>query len=200
MNWNDYEAVWKRQELPVGATADLATLKQTFEAKSRKLARRLFWRDLLEAAAGVIVAGLTAHQGWRLGKAGWPIALAVVLILGVSVFFIMERIRARRERMGPDAPLLAKLDADIAELRHQRRLLLNMGAWYILPCVLAIVIFRANSPAAQSQSPFFVVCYTAVVAFICWRVWAMNRRAVRKKIDPLLEELEKLHRELLSSE
>ena len=37
MNWNDYEAVWKRQELPVGADADLATLRETFETKRRKM-------------------------------------------------------------------------------------------------------------------------------------------------------------------
>ena len=38
MNWNDYEAVWKRQALPVGADADLATLRETFETKRRKMA------------------------------------------------------------------------------------------------------------------------------------------------------------------
>jgi len=199
MNWNKFETLWKRQELPVGANADLVITKQTFEAKSRKLARSLFWRDLREAAAGLIVVGFLIRQGWLMGKAGWPIILSAVLVLGLSVFFVRERIRARRERKGPDAPLLVKLDADISELQRQRRLLQNVGAWYIAPCVLAIVIARANSPAAQSQSPRFVLCYTALVAFICWRVWAMNRRAVRNKINPRIEELEKLRRDLLTS-
>ena len=28
MNWNDYEAIWKRQELPLGTAAELTALKE----------------------------------------------------------------------------------------------------------------------------------------------------------------------------
>jgi hypothetical protein len=203
MNWNDYEAVWKRQELPVGAAADLATLKQTFEVKRRKQAGTLFARDIVEASAGFIASGFFAYKGWLMGKAAWPIAVAVALILGVSVFFIRERLRARRTRLGVDAPLLAKLDADIAELRHQRRLLLNVATWYLAPLLAAMVIVAAtisiHAPTPLSGDRLFQVCYWVFVAFLYWGVWALNHRAVRKQIEPRLEELEKLHRDLLGS-
>ena len=204
MNWNDYEAAWKRQEPPVGAGADLATLRQTFETKRRKMAGTLFVRDILEASAGVFVAVSLARKGWLMGKAGWPVALSVALILGVTFFFIWERIRTHRARLGPDAPLLTKLEADIAELRHQRRLLLNVATWYLAPILASMAIFAVTlsvqAPTPLSRDPFFLTAYWVSVGLLYWGIWALNRRAVRKKIEPRLEELEKLHRDVLAQE
>ena len=203
MNLNDYESIWKRQELPVGANADLKALRETYETKRRKMAGTLFVRDIVEASAGLFVAVVFGFKGWHMGKAGWPIALAVALILGVTFFFIRERFRARRTRVGADGPVLAKLEADIAELQHQRRLLLSVATWYLAPCLAAMLIFAAtisiSAPTPLSRDPLFQAIYWAFVAILYWGVWALNRRAVRRQIDPRLAELEKLRADLLSS-
>jgi hypothetical protein len=210
MNFNDYEAVWKRQELPRGAQAGLADLRATFESKRRKLAGSLLVRDILEAAAGLLVAGVFGQIWWHIGAAGWPLALAIGLILGVAGFFTRERFRARRLRLGADAPLLAKIDADIGELRHQRRLLLNLWSWYLAPIAVAMVIVVVtiarllppdflkalrNSPSALALIAFYFV---VIVPLCFWGAWAINRRVVRKGIEPRLAELEKLRADLLS--
>jgi hypothetical protein len=215
MNWSDYEAIWKHQELPVGARADLAVLKETFETKRRKLAACLFVRDIAEASAGLFVSGVLAYFWWHMGKEGWPMAFAIALILGVSGFFVRERFRTHRLRMGADAPLLAKVEADIAELRHQRHLLLNLWSWYLAPITGAIVIIGATvvriliiktppgvflsalweNPAALA----WIILYVAIVLPLCfWGAWAINRRGVRKGLEPRLQELEKLRQSLLS--
>ena len=215
MNWNDYEAIWKRQELPVGSTADLTTLRETFETKRRKMAATLFARDLLETGVGLLVAGVFAFTWWKMGTTGWPMAFAIALILGVAGFFVRERFRARRLRLGVDAPLLAKVEADIAELRHQRRLLLSLWSWYLTPLAAAIVIVSATlARVTISKAPpgilaalwehpaalAWIILYFAIVVPLCfWGTWTVNRRAVRKGIEPRLEELEKLHHDLTSS-
>ncbi len=214
MNWNDYEAVWKRQELPVGAGADLPRLRETFETKRRRLAATLLVRDLLETSAGLFASGVFAYVWWHIGKEGWPIALAIILMLGLSGFFLRERLRAHRHRLGPDAPLLARLEAEIAGLRHQRHLLLNLWSWYLAPCAGAIVIFVATLVRlliTQAPPELFtklwehpivvvgvILPVVAVQFLVFWGVWALNRRAVRKGVEPRLAELEKLHRDLLA--
>lgn len=202
MNWSDYEAIWKRQELPVGAGADLATLQRSFETKRRKLARGLFRRDVVEAVAGVLVAGVFAYTGWQMGRAGWPIALAVALMLGLTGFFIRERVRSRSHRLGVDAPLLAKLEAEIAELRHQRRLLLHVRRWYLAPCIAAAAIVACtalvHAPIPLAPKLLAGTIMLLLLALTYWSVWALNRRAVRRQIDPRLEELETLHQSLVS--
>lgn len=211
MNLNDYEGIWKRQPLPVGATADAAELRATFETKHRKLAGSLLMRDILEAAAGLLVAGVFGKIWWHIGAAGWPLALAIALLLGVSGFFARERLRARRLRLGADAPMLAKIDADITELRHQRRLLLNLGSWYLAPIAAAMVIFviavarllppeflqaLRNQPSALAWIAGYLF---VVMPLLFWGIWTMNRHAARKQIEPRITELEKLRTDLLSS-
>ena len=215
MNLNDYEGIWKRQELPAG-TADLSALRNTFEAKRRRLAATLLVRDLLEASAGLFVSGVFTSVWWHIGKEGWPLAFAIALVLGVSGFFARERFRAHRRRLGPATPLLAKVAADIDELRHQRRLLRNIWSWYLRPLAAAILIFAAalirvliiEAPpgllAVFGKHPALmalIALYPLAVLPACfWVVWAINRRAVRKVIEPRIEELEKLHHDLLSTD
>lgn len=204
MNLSDFEAVWKRQELPRGSEADLAALHATFATKNRKLAVTLLVRDFAEASAGIFVAVVMGFVGWKLGRTAWPVAVAIALVLGVTGFFLCERVRAHRRKLGAEAPMLAKLEAEIAELGHQRRLLLNVWKWYLAPLAAAIVVFcltiRAHMPAwSPAREPWFMGGYFLLVAAMMVVVWWMNRQAVRRRIEPRLIELEKLRSDLLSS-
>jgi len=201
MNWNDYEAVWKRQELPVGVEADLANLKNTFETKRRKMAAALLVRDWLEiGACGVVVVSYGFY--WRqIGPAGWPMGVAIVLILGVAAFFLRERLRARSRRLGVDVPLVTKVEADIAELRHQCRLIRSLWVWYLAPCAGAMAIhcwmIIQRSPAwSPLRHPLGMFCIGIILAATIGFVCVINRHALRKRLEPRLAELEKLHREL----
>ncbi len=214
MNWNDCEVIWKRQPAPQGADAKLADLRDTFETKRRRMALTLKLRDYGEGAAGLLVATVFAWTGWHLGRDGWPVWLAVVVMLGLSGAFVRERLRAHRLRLGPEAPLLAKVEADLAELNHQRRLLLNIGSWYLMPCGVAIVLFGygtirkglvALPPDAIPKLAEHPVVVVAVVGYVgvllpvlFWAIWAVNRRTVRRNIEPRIAELEKLHRDLVA--
>ena len=205
MNWNEWDVIWKRQELPRGAEADLATLRETFDSKSRKLAKGLFARDILEAAAGIFVAVVLAVIWWQPGRAGWPIGVSIALVLGVSGIFVCERIRVHRTRVGPDAPLLTRLEGEIAELRHQRRRLLGLGTWYLAPLGAASVIAcltltRHRPPWDIARNPIFLGGYLAFCAFLFWGIGLANRRSVRRQFDPRIAELEKLRSDLLAPE
>lgn len=203
MNWNDLKSVWRRQEGPRLSDSDFVSIRQSFEAKHRKMVRTLFWRDIREVVAGIVAAVFFSLRAWHGGRSYWPIALAVVLILALTGFFIAERIRSHRKRLGAEASVLAKVEAGIAELRRQRHLLLNVAMWYIAPAFAAwaivFVTTIVNAPAHKAHHPLILVFYAVLaVPLMTWGVWALNQRAVRKKIEPRLEELEQLHRDLLS--
>lgn len=202
MNWNELKTTWASQKLTTTPLTDPEALRRDFEAKRRRFARTFFWRDVREAAAGLFVAGVFAYVGWQMGRVGWPIALAVVLMLGLTVFFVRERLRAHQQKVGADASLVAKLEAEIAELRRQRGLLLNVGTWYLAPCmgaaaiVAATALIHAPKPLAAKLAAGAIMLI--LLALVSWGVWALNRWAVRKQIEPRLAELEKLHQSLCS--
>lgn len=204
MNFDDLKDVWNRQALPDWKSLDVAALEREFAAKQQKLARTLFWRDLREAAAGFFVAVVFGRVGWHMGRSGWPIAFAVLIVLGLSVFFLLERVRVRRQRLGADASLVARLDAEIAEQRRQRRLLSGVAVWYLGPIYLAAAIFMATTLAhapvpmrARLISAGFMVLTFALTG---WGVVWLNRRAVRRVIAPRLQELEQWRQSLISSQ
>ena len=141
MNLNDYEAIWKRQGLPVGRGADAAQLQETFESKRRKLAATLLTRDLTELIACLVASAVYAWVWYQIGRSGWPLAIALALLLGVTVFFVKDRVRVHHHRLGPETPILVKLTADIAELQHQRTLLRTIWKWYLTPIAGAMAIF-----------------------------------------------------------
>jgi hypothetical protein len=212
MNWDDWEMIWRRQEPPVGADADVALLKQTFEAKRRKLARGLLLRNSIEGFGGVLGAALLAGFAWHLGRAGWPILVSAALILGVSVVFLRDLIRIRRKHLGPDAPLLARLEAEIVELHQQRRLLTNVGTWYFLPYLLAMAITAATF--ARSKIPTgvlttllttpatlaWIIVLAGTASFFVGWAWWDNGVVARKRCELRLAELEKLREEIVLSE
>lgn len=204
MNLNDYEGVWKRQELPVGADADLSNLRNTFETKRRKMAAALLVRDWIEiGACGIVVVSYGFY--WRqTGPSGWPMGMAILLVLGVAAFFLRERRRARHVRLGADAPLVAKVEADIAELRHQCHLIQNVWAWYLAPCAGAMaihcwVIVRRAPEWSSLHEPWFLLGVGLFLAVVIWLAWLINRRALRQRLKPRLAELEKLQRELTAA-
>ncbi len=211
MNWNDYEAVWKRQKLPIGAAADLADIRATFELKRRKLESTLRVRYITDGVLGVLTALGFLGYAWWIGRAGWPIAIGAALILGVSWVFVRDHQRRRRHQVGPEATLLTKLDAEIAELHHQRRLLRHIGLWYFLPYLAAGVLISATvvhrlrikpppgllvDLLTTPRSAIFIYLTVAIVVAGLWLVWRDARDAGKKRIDPRLQELEKMRRDL----
>ena len=209
MSWNDWEAAWRRQEPPVGATADVAAIRQTFEAKRRQLACTVLMRNAAEGGTGILLTPVMAAITWHYGKAGWPLAISTVLLFAVTCVFIVDLIRSRRWRVGPGAPLLVQIEAEIAELRHQGRLLRTWWAWYLVPGVAAIVIAfialgRLNFGAAP---PGFLVNLLTTPVTLAWIIilgasfayalggaWRDIRQAI-KNIQLRIEELEKLRQD-----
>ena len=204
MNWDDLKNVWERQSLPEAKALDLATLEREFSAKEREMTRKLFRRDLIEAAAGFLAAGVFGKVGWEMGRDGWPIGFSVLLLLGLSGFFLRERVRVRRQRPGSGATLLERLDAEIAEQRRQRDMLSNVATWYVGPALLAGAIFGAtvlwHAPIPLSARLAAGAIKLVGLALVGWFVVWLNRRAVQRVIEPRLQELEQWRQNLISSE
>jgi hypothetical protein len=205
MNWRDFEPVWKRQPPPLGAAADPADLRASFAAKHRQQAATLLVRDLAETGAGLLVCVLLGFIWRKLGAAGWPIGLAMALLLGVTAVYIYQRLLARKFRVNAATSMLAKVEADLAMLRRQRRLLAMIWWWYLGPILATVLIvhftFVRQAPVWNPlRDPVFSAGFVGFYVLCIGFVWFINRQAGRKQLEPRIAELEKLRGELVGGE
>lgn len=201
MNWNELQRAWQGELLRLSPgrwnPAD-------FAARRRRLARTLAVRDWTEAAAGAVVASGFACfllffriSDWR----GWA---AVLLTAMVSVAFVRERWRARRARPPVEAALLARLEAEIVELRHQRNLLRGILWWYLSPLGVAMLLFTwslfAHIEAAGVTPDVTMLWFLGAATLgLGAAIWWLNRWTVRAWLEPLLEACERERAELAAS-
>ncbi|HEY3756615.1 MAG TPA: hypothetical protein VGL42_10740 [Opitutaceae bacterium] len=173
-----------------------------FAKKSRKLARALFWRDIRELLAAALLMFLFVKDALHRGSAGWPIWLGIALLVPVAGFFVKERIRAHYRKTAPNASVLEKVEADLAELRRQRSLLQNVGKWYLGPIFLSWLVVLASTHfhglGGILRTPLQMSGYAAGGVALFYFIWKLNRRAVRRQIDPRISELETLKIGLLA--
>jgi hypothetical protein len=203
MDWTDCAGAWTRQDVPAASAAELAALEAGFERRRQALASARLVRLLVEGSMGPLVALGLAIGGWITGRSGWPLAAAILLILGgfavTSGACWLSARRARRAQAGPDAPLLAQVEADLADLQRRRRGLLTMRTWHYGPVYAAALLIpfmlALRGPGGAGWFPVAFSCYFSAVLLLSWM---HNRREVRRRIDPRLDELERLRRGLLA--
>jgi hypothetical protein len=217
MNWNEWEMIWRRQQTPAGAGADLRLLKQTFEGQRRKLRRKILVRNVSEGATGLALFALLAFIGAHAGVGGWRMWTGLSLLLGVSLVFVFDILRAHRSRIPGGATILAKIDAEIAELRHQRRLLARVGLWYFLPMAASFVLIVSAWVARIGReippgmlldavlhdtvnTPRIIIWLILTLAITggatVW-IWRVQVKSIRTRVNARLEELKKLREDLL---
>jgi hypothetical protein len=211
MNWNELEVIWRRQEIP-STTTDVEEITRTFEQRHRRLRTNLLIRNAAEGGTGLIMTPVLVYLWMRSGKAGWPLGITTAILFAVTCVFVLDQLRIWRQRLGPGVPLLAKVEAELFELRHQRRLIQTWAWWYLLPGVVAIVIawitisrlnYGKAPPGLLTEiltTPItmaWIAILAAVVGFALWRVWRSNCDAIQKQIDPRIVELEMLRDSML---
>jgi hypothetical protein len=215
MSWSDWEFVWRNQEAPAEMSS-LEERKRSFEAGRTALARRLFVRNISEAAAGIGLAAFLTYLGARHGLfwSTWPVYLSAIIVLGVTAVFVGDAMRQRRRRLGPEAPFREKIEAEIAELRHQQKLIGGWWLWYLAPLGLAFGlalwslgrVIHGRAPAGflldLVTTPITAAWFVILAAAVGLPLRAVIRaqRAAKAKVEPRIAELERLKRELGSGD
>jgi hypothetical protein len=193
MNWHDCEAAWKRQTVPAASPQEVAALEASFGQKRRQMARARFVRHVIEGSMGPLVCIGLGLSWWITGRGGWPMVFAMLLILvGFGVYWLAFTRRPRSEP-GLDAPLLTRVDADIADLQRRRRALLTMRSWTFAPVYAAALLVPFVLLVRKHD---FAIGFSLYYAAVTLLAWAHNRFEVRRHLDPRLDELEQLRQGL----
>jgi hypothetical protein len=204
MTFNELQKTWQRDTSSSKLTIDSDMLLREVRRNKEAFESTIFWRDVLEVAAGTfaILASLGFavfffYRGITLVALGS--AVAGLFMLWVALFFIADRIIQRKRRPNRDESLTMCIEDSLRQVNHQIWLLKNVFWWYLLPPGIGVLVL-IGSIAWQIWQIHVVVklmlmtlmTILAFVAFVFWVAYLLNQRAVRKDLMPRKQELESL--------
>jgi hypothetical protein len=188
MNASELEHLWQRQQGIEPSPENIAQIAGSLSALDRKFRRRIWWRDLREIAAVLILAVWFGLSGQT-----WLRWLAVASILFVAAWIIRSRIVVRPDREMPS--VIERLQQMIRETEMQINLLRSVLWWYLLPCAVALFVMMLDSPPRNFRSSQRLISLGPLILLFLAIYW-LNRWAVRKKLVPQRARLQHVLAEL----
>jgi drug/metabolite transporter (DMT)-like permease len=199
MKMDDLKAAWK-QEIDQSVLVEGPSMT-TIMSDVKKIDREVRFRDFCMIFALAMGALLYLIFGWltqenvdSLSRLGVLVFIAATTVMSVAL------LRARSVTRSDDWTLRSRIEMEIEKLEKQRRLMNRVGYWFLLPMLIAngISLLGGHHTRTESLVPdasgmaIFASC-SLVYGFTYWFV----RRETKRKWDPVLARLQRLHADLL---
>ena len=169
---------------------------EDFLRKMDKFERRIFWRNMREYAAGVVVIASFGYYGWKLH--GLLVRLGAGLIIAGALTVMFELHRRGSVRTAPaDLGLSTCIDFHRKSLERQRDALRTVWTWYLLPFVPGLAVFEIGSamnqwkahPVGLGHLVTSLLISGGIIAAVFFGVLRLNQWAagkLQKRIDELI--------------
>jgi hypothetical protein len=189
---NSATNVWMNQPAEP-LSISVASLRQ----KAQKLERRVWWRNVREYAAAVLVIAVFGYYLWKfpapLVRAG-----SVLLIAGTLLVVYTLHKRGASRRVPGEVGFQTCLAFHRAELERQRDLLRSVWTWYLLPFVPGITVFllglfrwTMEQPNAATRGAVVATVFGLTYAG-CWLVFIGIAKLNYWAADKIQREIEGL--------
>lgn len=156
----------------------------------RDLRAMVFWRDLREIGAALLLAGFFFYVYLGLDRA-WPWLLVAASMVWIAGFLFVVRIRHRGRHPHKEDSIQGCVQSTLAEIKHQIWLLESVLWWYILPPLAAMEVHVAYV-ALLLKAPLAFFKPQPVLLGIMLGIYLLNRWAVKSELEPRRQETEAL--------
>lgn len=194
MKLDDLKTAWIEEMSYSTRTEDLsmtAILNDVTRTK-REVRLRDFWM-IFALGAGAVINVLF---GWLTQeKVDWLTRSGIIaFVIGTSAVCV-SLIRARTVERADDWTLRSRIEIEIERLEKQSRLMNRVGAWFLIPMLIAIDLSSLGGYHTRTgsylPSTFGYVFYGGTAVLYGFTYWLV-RREVKNKWQPLLERLQRL--------
>ena len=201
MKLDDLKAAWK-QEIEQSVQAEDPAMTTTIMSDVKKIDREVRFRDFWMIFALGMGGLLYLIFGWLTRESvDWLSRIGVLVFIGATTVMSVALIRARSVTRSDDWTLRSRIEMEIEKLEKQRRLMNRVGYWFLVPMLIAnwVSLLGGRHGRAGSLVPdasglaVFAACLLAY-GLTYWYV----RWEAKRKLDPVLARLQKLHTDLLS--
>jgi hypothetical protein len=200
MKLDDLKASWK-QEIDRSVRVEGPAMT-TIMSDVKKINREVRFRDFSMIFALAMGALLYLIFGWLTQENVDSLSrLGVLVFIGATTVMCVALIRARSVTRSDDWTLRSRIEMEIEKLEKQRRLMNRVGYWFLLPMLMANGISLLGGHHARTGSLVPDASGMAIFAF-CGLLYGFTywfvRRETKRKWDPVLARLQRLHADLVS--
>ena len=163
--------------------------------KMNKFERRIFWRNVREYAAGLLVIAIFGYYEWRFNTL--LVRLGSGMIIAGTLYVMYQLHRRASTRPAPaDLGSSTCIEFHRKSLERQRDALRAVWSWYLLPFAPGLVILAIGSIASQRAAHqgslghlvISILASQGIIPAVFFAIWKLNRRAadrLQTQIDEL---------------
>jgi hypothetical protein len=123
--------------------------------------------------------------------------LTVPALLWIAAFMLADRLRHKRQPLGPGEPLRQSVESSLTQVEHQIWLVRNVFWWALLPTALAVLPFFGEVSWSVRLDGWWIALLAlavpvSIVAVMFVGIYSLNQTAVRCGLEPRRQELEAL--------
>jgi MFS family permease len=187
-----------RKEMEIAQQPKMLNFSDIQEKVSR-FNKSIFYRDSTEIGTAFLVIFIFSQRLITNPQVGWLTYFGTGIIISAALLIVFMLLKSKKVDIKNDWTLASRIDLEIEKLEKQKKLLNSVGSWYLAPIMSGVFFTRLGYHHDNTGSyipdtgilVYFVGCLILSV-FIYW----LNRRAVSKKIDPVLTAVTNLRQQL----
>lgn len=188
MELDELKRTWKEQKSSSELDYSKSEIMMLIKNKMISFEKDIRSRDRLEIIACILVIIFFGFTLFTTASV-WKQAGSVVIIL--SAAFIWYKLKATQkdtfgEEHSPDRPMSEYLNLELESIRKHKKLLQNVAWWYLSPMFVGLLFFTIGF----NTRLLWKGIYLAIVILLLGFIWKLNQNAVRKKFDPMINEIE----------
>jgi hypothetical protein len=196
VTFDDIRKQWQTEVTRPTAAPDVRQLLQNAQRRFGNLEKTIFWRDVREILAGVLVVCCFAGA-WPIFRTSAVASVGVAIIILSTPLIIYTLLAANRSRTPQFTTSVLDFSRQkLAWVDRQIRLLQTVVVWYVAPLFVGIML------AAWGLTPgrwlMFAQISAMTIAVMFVTLW-LNRRSVQNDLLPVRRELVELIESLESA-
>ena len=197
MKLDDLKKDWDNEVVQVTDTQNLSNVIESLEKETTKLDKSIKRRDYLEISIALLLIPVWT---WKLFYAA---SLMQTIGLWIAIFACLlipyKLLKAKQVDTTKDDSILSFLNTEKNKLEKQKTLLESVAIWYIAPLFTAIILITAGATVDASGIPQIteqLTIYYGCCVLLVVGIYFLNKRAVKKQLSPLLDNVNKRIQEL----
>lgn len=196
MDDNTLKQLWLHSNKEQRIEINTEKLLENLNRKTLKMNKFIRRRDRLEIFLSACMIPLFGW--WLLVVPQLSVKIGSGIIVMTCVLVIFKLIRARKVKIKEEisSPLKYNLMISLQSVTQQRKLLDTVLWWYLLPFFIGVVCFFYS----YSTTILSKIIYTVILTALYGYIYFLNKRAVKKHLIPLENNLIKALDELSSEE